>query len=316
MCYLAPPDVKRYYALAYQYSIQASNYFRLAVRDISEDNWLLIVIFYTCNGIFNFYRPFLDENVMGIPCTLTPAASLQAMRSGGQFADSVRNFLERSPIRAKLQQADPDAWARDPENITPVFLTKLARLEEWLRRLGLDHTDISPDSVATYFTAIDALVNWVHGLPGGKPRMPCHIVAWPIVLPDAYYSLLEANDPMALVLYLVWSDIMSHMPRRWFLLDWLARGRSLAISELEKQPRTSLHRLWETLEGNGGETADTGTSTCGGPGTGIEASMQSQTTSSVVKGYEGDGEQQASVDHSLPESYPPTAGQSLSLLPS
>ncbi|ROT40424.1 hypothetical protein SODALDRAFT_270933 [Sodiomyces alkalinus F11] len=323
LCYLAPPDVKRYYALAYQYSIQASNYFRLAVRDVNEDNWLLIVMFYMCNGIFNFYRPFMDEKIMRIPCTLTPAASLHAMRSGGQFADSIRGYLERSPIRAKLQQVDQDAWARDPENRAPTALAKLAALEQWLRHHGgSDQTGggggggLSSHDAATYSAALDALADWVRGLPGGKPRMSCHFVAWPTVLSEAYYSLLEANDPMALVLFLIWNGAMSHMPRRWYMVDWFARTGSVAAAELEKQSPSPLHRLWESLESEGDGTSDTGTSTCCGPGassSSVEGAVPSQrTTASGVENCEegDDGEQQAPVHNALPEWSPQTLSHS------
>ncbi|KAG7143134.1 Sterol uptake control protein 2 like [Verticillium longisporum] len=246
ICYLQPPDPKRYYALTYQYSIQASNCFRLAIREMNEENWVLLVMFSMCNGIFDYYRPFLDENVMSIPYQPNPADTLSLMRVGGQFGVSIAEYMKNSPLRDKIQQADADAWAQDPDDLAPATLDKIAKLETWLRP-GPSDSDREVLEAAAATKALAALSSWVKTLPGGKPRMFCHMVAWPVMLQEEYIALLRAKSPAALMVFILWSEVATYAPRRWYYAAWFQRGLSIGRRELEaQQPLTQLHRLWNS----------------------------------------------------------------------
>ncbi|CRJ97426.1 hypothetical protein BN1723_020830, partial [Verticillium longisporum] len=70
---------------------------------------------------------------MSIPYQPNPADTLSLMRVGGQFGVSIAEYMKNSPLRDKIQQADADAWAQDPDDLAPATLDKIAKLETWLR---------------------------------------------------------------------------------------------------------------------------------------------------------------------------------------
>ncbi|KAM0273896.1 hypothetical protein ACHAQH_008158 [Verticillium albo-atrum] len=213
---------------------------------MNEENWVLLVMFSMCNGIFDYYRPFLDENVMSIPYQPNPADTLSLMRVGGQFGMSIAEYMKNSPIRDKIQQADAESWAKDPEDFAPATLEKIAKLEAWLRP-GPSDGDREVVEAAAATKALGALSYWVKTLPGGKPRMFCHMVAWPVMLQEEYIALLRAKNPAALMVFILWSEVATYAPRRWYYVAWFQRGLSIGRSELEAQPVTPLYRLWSAM---------------------------------------------------------------------
>lgn len=245
LCYLDPPDAKRYYSMACQHAIQASNYFRLAVPQVTEENWLATFVFSMCNGIFGYYRPFADEKIMGQAVFFEPAKALTVMRVAARFSDTVTPHVFKSPIRDKLAQVDAREWRDSNDVLLRPSLNKIARLVEFLSS-GPEVTGIQFEDTNTYFGALQALKSWVTTLPG-RPRIWKHFIIWPSLVTEQYLSLLRLKEPVALIIFVLWIEVMFLAPRRWYLMPWYDRGYTSALAELSKQADTPAHRFWETL---------------------------------------------------------------------
>ncbi|KZL72749.1 C6 zinc finger domain-containing protein [Colletotrichum tofieldiae] len=245
LCYLEPPDAKRYYSMACQHAIQASNYFRLAVPQVTEENWLATFVFSMCNGIFGYYRPFADEKIMGQVSIFEPAKALAVMRVAARFSDTVTPHVYKSPIRNKLAQVDPKEWRNSSDVLLRPSLSKIAKFEEFMS-LGPESTGIRIEETQVYLAALGALRSYVTSLPG-RPRIWKHFIIWPSLVSEQYISLLRLKEPVALMLFVLWTEVMFHAPRRWYLMPWYDRGHVSALQELARQASTPAHRFWETL---------------------------------------------------------------------
>ncbi|KAK2025901.1 hypothetical protein LX32DRAFT_40019 [Colletotrichum zoysiae] len=250
LCYLEPPDAKRYYSMACKHAIQASNYFRLAVPQVNEDNWLATFVFSMCNGIFGYYRPFADEKIMGQVNTFEPAKSLTVMRVAARFSDTVTRYVYKSPNRNKLAQVDPDDWRDSNDALLRPSLSKIAKLEEFLL-LGPESTGVQAQETEVYLAALSALRTYILSLPG-RPRIWKHFIIWPSLVSEQYISLLRAKEPVALMLFVLWTKVMYLAPQRWYLMAWYSRGHVSSLRELAQQAATPAHRFWETLVDDAG----------------------------------------------------------------
>ncbi|GKT44264.1 uncharacterized protein ColSpa_04445 [Colletotrichum spaethianum] len=245
LCYLEPPNAKRYYSMACQHAIQASNYFRLAVPQVTEENWLATFVFSMCNGIFGYYRPFADEKIMGHVNNFEPANSLSMMRVAARFSDMVTPHVFKSPIRYKLAQIDPKDWRDCNDALLRPSLLKIAKFEEFLS-MGPESTGIRAEGTKTYLEAFRALRSYITSLPG-RPRVWKHFIIWPSFVSEHYLSLLRLKEPVALMIFVLWTEVMFHAPQRWYLMTWYGRGHENALQELAQQTFTPAHRFWETL---------------------------------------------------------------------
>ncbi|KAK1994274.1 hypothetical protein LX36DRAFT_641751 [Colletotrichum falcatum] len=245
LCYLEPPDAKRYYSMACRHAIQASNYFRLAVPQVNEDNWLATFVFSMCNGIFGYYRPLADEKIMGQVSTFEPAKSLAVMRVAARFSDTVTMYVYKSPNRMKLAQVDPDDWRDSNDALLRPFLSKVAKLKEFLL-LGPESTGVPAEETEVYLAALSALRTYIISLPG-RPRIWKHFIIWPSLVSEQYISLLQAKEPVALMTFVVWTEVMHLAPQRWYLMSWYGRNHESSLRELAQKAPTPAHRFWDTL---------------------------------------------------------------------
>ncbi|KDN61354.1 hypothetical protein CSUB01_06556 [Colletotrichum sublineola] len=245
LCYLEPPDAKRYYSMACRHAIQASNYFRLAVPQVNDENWLATFVFSMCNGIFGYYRPFADEKIMGQVSTFEPAKSFAVMRVAARFSDQVTRYVYKSPNRNKLAQVDPDEWRESNNILLRPSLLKVAKLEEFLL-LGSEVTGVRAEDTEVYRAALSALRTYLISLPG-RPRIWKHFIIWPSLVSEQYISLLQMKKPVALMLFAIWAKVMYLAPQRWYLMAWYGRNYTSSLRELARQVTTPAHRFWETL---------------------------------------------------------------------
>ncbi|KAF9876142.1 hypothetical protein CkaCkLH20_06588 [Colletotrichum karsti] len=272
LCYLEPPDMKRYYSMACQHAIQASNYFRLAVPEVTEENWLATFVFAMCNGIFGYYRPFADEKVMGEVNTFEPAKALNVMRVAAKFSDTVTPHVFKSPIRDKLAQVDIGEWRNSSDILLRPSLQKIARFLEFLSS-GPDATGLQAEDIRIYQNALAALRSWIGSLPG-RPRIWKHFILWPSLVSEQYLALLRFKEPVALMIFVLWCEVMFLAPRRWYLIAWYDRGHGGALKELGRLPDGPAQRFWEGMAAdasNDGLSDATGSETegssVGGPAT-------------------------------------------------
>ncbi|TIC90026.1 Sterol uptake control protein 2 [Colletotrichum higginsianum] len=267
LCYLEPPDAKRYYSMACQHAIQASNYFRLAVPQVTEENWLATFVFSMCNGIFGYYRPFADEKIMGQPVAFEPAKALVVMRVAARFSDTVTPHVFKSPIRDRLAQVDVKEWIDSNDTLLRPSLLKIAKFKEFVS-LGPESTGIRAEDAKVYVGALGALKSWITSLPG-RPRIWKHFILWPSLVSEEYLSLLRLKEPVSLMLFVLWIEVMFLAPRRWYLMHWYDRGHGSALQELAQQTRTPAHHFWETLTDDSQSDTNTEESDAsdGGPST-------------------------------------------------
>ncbi|KAF6800992.1 C6 zinc finger domain-containing protein [Colletotrichum sojae] len=257
LCYLEPPDMKRYYSMACHHAIQASNYFRLAVPEVTEENWLATFVFAMCNGIFGYYRPFADEKVMGHVNTFEPAKALNVMRVAAKFSDTVTPHVFKSPIRNKLAQVDVKEWIDSTDVALRPALYKISCFVEFLSS-GPEATGLQEEDTKLYLGALTALKSWISSLPG-RPRIWKHFILWPSLVSEQYLALLRYKEPVALMIFVVWCEVMFLAPRRWYLMAWYDRGHGNALKELSKLGDSPAQRFWETLH-----VGDDGLSVSGG----------------------------------------------------
>ncbi|KAK1503046.1 hypothetical protein CTAM01_05035 [Colletotrichum tamarilloi] len=256
LCYLEPPNAKRYYSMACQHAIQASNYFRLAVPQVTEENWLATFVFSMCNGIFGYYRPFADEKVMGQVSTFEPCKALTVMRIAARFSDTVTPHVFKSPIRDKLAQVDVKVWRDSSDILLRPTIQKKAKFVEFLC-LGPESTGIPVEDIKIYLGALGALKSWIMSLPG-RPRIWKHFIIWPSLVSEQYLSLLRLKEPVALMIFVLWIEVMFLAPRRWYLMPWYDRGHASAIAELSKQGDTPARRFWDVLQSEDSQSDTTG----------------------------------------------------------
>ncbi|TEA15473.1 Sterol uptake control protein 2 [Colletotrichum sidae] len=249
LCYLEPPNMKRYYSMACQHAIQASNYFRLAVPEVTEENWLATFVFTMCNGIFGYYRPFLDEKMTGQTNPFDPAKSLGVMRVAAKFSDTVTPHIFKSPIRDKLAQIDVKDWRESTDVALRPALHKIATFVEFLS-LGPEATGLEDADIRTYLAALAALKSWITSLPG-RPRIWKHFILWPSLVSEQYIALLRFQAPVALMIFVIWCEVMFLAPQRWYLLAWYDRQHIGALKELETIADSPATRFWETIGDDG-----------------------------------------------------------------
>ncbi|OLN82010.1 hypothetical protein CCHL11_09244 [Colletotrichum chlorophyti] len=249
MCYLEPPDMKRYYSMACHHAIQASNYFRLAVPQVTEENWLATFVFAMCNGIFGYYRPFADEKVMGHVNSFEPAKALTVMRVAAKFSDTVTPHVFKSPIRNKLAQVDIQEWRDSGNALLRPYLLKISKFMGFLA-LGPETTGLRAEDTKAYIEALRALNTWTTSLPG-RPRIWKHFILWPSLVSEQYLALLRLKEPVALMFFVLWCEVMFLAPRRWYLIAWYDRGHRNALQELSQGAETPAHRFWEALGDDG-----------------------------------------------------------------
>ncbi|KAL0934363.1 uncharacterized protein CTRU02_211162 [Colletotrichum truncatum] len=276
LCYLEPPEMKRYYSMACHHAIQASNYFRLAVPQVTEENWLATFLFAMCNGIFGYYRPFADEKVMGQTHSFEPAKALNVMRLTAKFSDTVTPHIFKSPIRNQLAQVDAQEWRESSDVALRPMLHKIAKFIDFLS-LGPQTTGLKAEDTKTYLGALVALRSWISSLPG-RPRIWKHFIIWPSLVSEQYLSLLWFKEPVALMIFVVWCEVMLLAPRRWYLIAWYDRGHSNALAELGQLAGSPAHRFWESL-GDDGLTDSTGSDS--------EGSVSGPATPSDVRSDDG-----------------------------
>ncbi|KAK2770554.1 C6 zinc finger domain-containing protein [Colletotrichum kahawae] len=276
LCHLEPPEMKRYYSMACQHAIQASNYFRLAVPEVTEENWLATFVFAMCNGIFGYYRPFADEKVMGQVNTFEPAKALNVMRVAAKFSDTVTPHVFKSPIRDKLAQVDIKEWRDSSDIALRPSLQKISRFVDFLS-LGSEATGIPADDTKVYLSALVALKSWMSSLPG-RPRIWKHFILWPSLVSEQYLSLLQFKEPVALMIFVLWCEVMFLAPRRWYLIAWYDRGHGSALKELSQLAESPAQKFWETMAA---DMSNDGLSDCTGSET--DGSTTGPATPSTVR---------------------------------
>ncbi|KXH59660.1 hypothetical protein CSAL01_04740 [Colletotrichum salicis] len=279
LCYLEPPNAKRYYSMACQHAIQASNYFRLAVPQVTEENWLATFVFSMCNGIFGYYRPFADEKVMGQVSTFEPCKALTVMRVAARFSDTVTPHVFKSPIRDKLAQVDLKEWRDSSDVLLRPAMQKIVKFVEFLC-LGPESTGIQVEDIKIYLGALGALKSWITSLPG-RPRIWKHFIIWPSLVSEQYLSLLRLKEPVSLMIFVLWIEVMFLAPRRWYLMPWYDRGHASAMAELGKLVDTPARRFWDVLQAEDSQSDTTGEDS--------EGSVDWASSPSIAKSDDGGG---------------------------
>lgn len=234
--------------------------FRSEVTSINHGNWLACIAFALAIIIYN-----LDHARRAPPDDFQTIVvdTLKAMRSAFTMRSSVVP-LTRSSEFPLISTGDSTHAAREQEDAAFAASSKetqtkedtLERLDGLLQKLmwaighhveppdiqykdyqrfmlGMtsDQLPASLEIMDSRLLAALALRTWARNIDAW-PRSWLDVMFWPWCLPTEFLNLLEAKDPISLVILIYWFALIDRVSSRWFFDGWARRGIAVSVQAL------------------------------------------------------------------------------------
>ena len=219
----SPEDAIECYTAACTHHLEASRIFRQTTTVINNQNWLPAYVL--CTSVIMFH--FAVSQLGAHPYTCDPMephdfleaffvlrlTSLLSKQLLQWFPSTLKGMIKQ---RLDKFEVKPDLYV---EKAVSAFCSALDEVED------VDGSKSTLTAAATF------LREWVHGTDG-IPRSWVHIIWWPAVVGQDFISLLERRSPLAVVIFIYWSTILSRAPSRWYLDGWSKRTVAVALEGL------------------------------------------------------------------------------------
>ena len=209
-----------------QHHIAASNLFRTEAPIPNADNWEAVMAFGLCTLMVQFAIQQDCEDG-----TFDYMETLRTLRSSDVIGRMIFPFLSKSEGFRFIS----------PRHTTPVGSVE-AELDIELSRLETMIREQEPSQPIRH--ALNALRAWANDC-GGTPRIWRHYLLWPAMVTEEYLLLLEADDDLAILIFVYWCALFHRAPQKWYMVRWPRRAALVGMSRLSRDWSDAL--LWPMM---------------------------------------------------------------------
>ncbi|KAE9377235.1 hypothetical protein N431DRAFT_542616 [Stipitochalara longipes BDJ] len=201
------------------HQLEASRLFRQTISEVTEENWLAVLVFAVALSIFHF-------------CTTSKAPegcileTMLLLRNSAPLGLEIGAWMDQSGLKTVLSAKQAEYKATISVDDVKAPLEAIQALESSI--ILSYNTGIA--SLA-YQQAISALKKWLSWTEG-RPHAWIHLVWWPAAITTEYMTLLAENEDGALLIFVYWCAIMKNAPQRWYLQGWAQRVGASAFHRI------------------------------------------------------------------------------------
>ncbi|RFU30701.1 hypothetical protein B7463_g5672, partial [Scytalidium lignicola] len=210
---LKSPNSETYYSTAYKSYRNATVLFRTAVSDINKDNCIAVLAFSLLVSVFQFGISNAPGSKLATGTPLSYLDVVLALRGAWSLISQLHLYLSQSKVQGLFTQRRNFGCLELPEE-TQYALDSLRLLNQ--------SASATMGSGLACSEAINMLGLWFSAT-SASPSTWLHLVWWPSRVPDAYISLIKANEPVALIILCHWCVGIHRAAPRWFLSGWAAQ---------------------------------------------------------------------------------------------
>jgi hypothetical protein len=252
----SPNDPDAHEVASKQY-IAASNAFRSRAPQVTQDNWIAVLIFGITVLVYNIVVNTSPPAVPTITTSMIITEDERNMyekfydvfclfRTTGGLGHEIGHFLKKSPLMSFIGQR---------ETLRPGRCGLSAEDHQALDRLASgEHTNGLPEDIGIQCSdATRTLIMWA-SFVDGQPSRWMHFLWWPNAISPEFVKLLHQKSAPALLVFVYWCAIMHRGPQRWFLKGWACKAAYSAVvhlngcyEDLLRWPMSELERVSPNL---------------------------------------------------------------------